>query len=256
MTDDAAEDEVVELCLRAHPDRHHQHRRPRHGRPASGRRPSTSRPSSPRSGTRPSWSSRARRGATTCSAGCRVPTRSGARCSCTATSTSCRPTRAEWSVHPFSGAVQDGYVWGRGAVDMKDMVAMTIAVARRFKRDGVVPPRDIVFAFLADEEAGGRYGAQWLVEHRPDLFEGCTEAVGEVGGFSLTLAEDQRVYLDRGRREGHRLDAAAGPRQARPRLVPARRQRRDEGGRGGRPAGQPHVPAGPHRHRPRVPRRR
>jgi acetylornithine deacetylase/succinyl-diaminopimelate desuccinylase-like protein len=101
----------------------------------------------------------------------------------------------EWSVHPFSGAVQDGYVWGRGAVDMKDMVAMTIAVARRFKRDGVVPPRDIVFAFLADEEAGGKYGAGWLVKNRPDLFEGCTEAVGEVGGFSLTLAEDQRVYL-------------------------------------------------------------
>ncbi|WP_232663397.1 M20/M25/M40 family metallo-hydrolase [Pseudonocardia sp. TRM90224] len=102
---------------------------------------------------------------------------------------------SEWSVHPFSGAVQDGYVWGRGAVDMKDMVAMTIAVARQFKRDGVVPPRDIVFAFLADEEAGGHYGSGWLAEHRPDLFEGCTEAVGEVGGFSLTLAEDKRVYL-------------------------------------------------------------
>ncbi|WP_181783890.1 M20/M25/M40 family metallo-hydrolase [Pseudonocardia pini] len=102
---------------------------------------------------------------------------------------------SEWSVHPFSGAVQDGYVWGRGAVDMKDMVAMTIAVARQFKREGFVPPRDIVFAFLADEEAGGAYGSQWLVKNRPDLFEGCTEAVGEVGGFSLTLAEDQRVYL-------------------------------------------------------------
>ena len=99
----------------------------------------------------------------------------------------------EWSVHPFSGAVQNGYLWGRGAVDMKDMVAMTIAVARRFKRDGIVPPRDLVFAFLADEEAGGAYGAQWLVDHRADLFEGCTEAVGEVGGFSLTGAEDQRV---------------------------------------------------------------
>jgi acetylornithine deacetylase/succinyl-diaminopimelate desuccinylase-like protein len=102
---------------------------------------------------------------------------------------------SEWSVHPFSGAIQDGYVWGRGAVDMKDMVAMMIAVARQYKRDGTLPPRDIVFAFLADEEAGGEYGAQWLVANRPDLFEGCTEAVGEVGGFSLTLGEDQRVYL-------------------------------------------------------------
>jgi acetylornithine deacetylase/succinyl-diaminopimelate desuccinylase-like protein len=101
----------------------------------------------------------------------------------------------EWSVHPFSGAIQDGYVWGRGAVDMKDMVAMTIAVARRFKREGVVPPRDLVFAFVADEEAGGKFGAQWLVRNRPELFDGCTEAVGEVGGFSLTLAEEQRVYL-------------------------------------------------------------
>src|SRR5689334_23772543 len=106
---------------------------------------------------------------------------------------------SEWSVHPFSGAVQDGYVWGRGAVDMKDMVAMTIAVARQFKREGYVPPRDIVFAFVADEEAGGKYGCQWLVEHRPDLFEGVTEAVGEVGGFSLTVPRpdgtDRRLYL-------------------------------------------------------------
>ncbi|MGE3284825.1 MAG: M20/M25/M40 family metallo-hydrolase [Pseudonocardia sp.] len=102
---------------------------------------------------------------------------------------------SEWSVHPFSGAVQDGYVWGRGAVDMKDMVAMTLAVLRRFAREGYVPPRDIVFAFVADEEAGGEYGCRWLVQNRPDLFEGCTEAVGEVGGFSLTLGEDQRVYL-------------------------------------------------------------
>ncbi|TCK25711.1 M20/M25/M40 family metallo-hydrolase [Pseudonocardia endophytica] len=101
----------------------------------------------------------------------------------------------EWSVHPFSGAVQDGYVWGRGAVDMKDMDAMMLAVARRFRREGIVPPRDIVWAFVADEEAGGKFGAQWLVANRPDLFEGCTEAVGEVGGFSLTYADDRRVYL-------------------------------------------------------------
>jgi acetylornithine deacetylase/succinyl-diaminopimelate desuccinylase-like protein len=102
---------------------------------------------------------------------------------------------AEWSVHPFSGAVQDGYLWGRGAVDMKDMLAMTIAIARRFRRDGVIPPRDLVFAFLADEEAGGLRGSHWLVEHRPDLFEGCTEAISEVGGFSLTVREGRRLYL-------------------------------------------------------------
>ena len=102
---------------------------------------------------------------------------------------------AEWSVHPFSGAVQDGYLWGRGAVDMKDMLAMSIAVARRFRREGVIPPRDLVFAFLADEEAGGLHGAHWLVEHRPDLFEGCTEAISEVGGFSLTVREGRRLYL-------------------------------------------------------------
>ncbi|MFJ8962014.1 M20/M25/M40 family metallo-hydrolase [Lentzea sp. NBC_00516] len=102
---------------------------------------------------------------------------------------------SEWSVHPFSGAVQDGYVWGRGAVDMKDMVGMTLALARHFKRNDIVPPRDIVFAFLADEEAGGLFGAKWLVENRPELFEGVTEAISEVGGFSITLKDDVRAYL-------------------------------------------------------------
>ncbi|MFC8180344.1 MULTISPECIES: M20/M25/M40 family metallo-hydrolase [Nocardiaceae] len=106
---------------------------------------------------------------------------------------------ADWSVHPFSGAVEDGYVWGRGAVDMKDMVGMALALARQFKSNGTVPPRNIMFAFLADEENGGRWGSQWLVEHRPDLFEGVTEAVGEVGGFSLTVARpdgtEKRLYM-------------------------------------------------------------
>jgi acetylornithine deacetylase/succinyl-diaminopimelate desuccinylase-like protein len=106
---------------------------------------------------------------------------------------------AEWSVHPFSGAVEDGYVWGRGAVDMKDMVGMMIVVARQLKRTGTVPPRDLVFAFIADEEHGGTYGAQWLVDNRPDLFEGITEAIGEVGGFSLTVPRrdggERRLYL-------------------------------------------------------------
>jgi acetylornithine deacetylase/succinyl-diaminopimelate desuccinylase-like protein len=106
---------------------------------------------------------------------------------------------SDWSVHPFSGAVEDGYVWGRGAVDMKDMCGMLIAIARHFKREGIVPPRDLVFAFLSDEEAGGKYGSQWLVNNRPDLFEGVTEAVGEVGGFSLTVPRkdggERRLYL-------------------------------------------------------------
>ncbi|MHA6804244.1 M20/M25/M40 family metallo-hydrolase [Salinifilum ghardaiensis] len=102
---------------------------------------------------------------------------------------------AEWTVHPFSGAVQDGYVWGRGAVDMKDMLGMSLAVARRFKRDGITPPRDIVFAFLADEEAGSLQGAQWLADHRPELFRGCTEAISEVGGFSVTFRDGVHAYL-------------------------------------------------------------
>ncbi|MDQ1320975.1 MAG: hypothetical protein QG655_2218 [Actinomycetota bacterium] len=106
---------------------------------------------------------------------------------------------ADWSVHPFSGAVSEGYVWGRGAVDMKDMCGMMLAVARHFKRAGIVPPRDLVFAFVADEEHGGEYGAHWLVEHRPDLFEGVTEAIGEVGGFSITVPRkdggERRLYL-------------------------------------------------------------
>ena len=106
---------------------------------------------------------------------------------------------ADWSVHPFSGAVEDGYVWGRGAVDMKDMVGMMIAVARHFKRAGIVPPRDLVFAFVSDEEHGGTYGAQWLVDNKPEWFEGVTEAIGEVGGFSLTVPTrdggERRLYL-------------------------------------------------------------
>ncbi len=101
---------------------------------------------------------------------------------------------SEWTVHPLSGEVSGGYLWGRGAVDMKHMVAMSLAVARQFKRDGYRPPRDIVFAFVADEECGGFRGARWLAEHRADLFEGATEAISEVGGFSVTVAEGLRAY--------------------------------------------------------------
>lgn len=102
---------------------------------------------------------------------------------------------SEWSVDPFGGEVKDGYVWGRGAVDMKDMDAMMLAVLRQWHRDGVVPPRSIVLAFVADEEAGGQYGAHYLVDNHPDLFADCTEAISEVGGFSITMSPDLRLYL-------------------------------------------------------------
>ncbi|MFD3875802.1 M20/M25/M40 family metallo-hydrolase [Streptomyces sp. NPDC058623] len=102
---------------------------------------------------------------------------------------------ADWTYDPFSGEIADGCVWGRGAVDMKDMDAMTLAVVRDRMRSGRKPPRDIVLAFLADEEAGGIYGARHLVDKHPGLFEGVTEAIGEVGGFSFTVNENLRLYL-------------------------------------------------------------
>lgn len=100
----------------------------------------------------------------------------------------------EWSVNPFGGEEIDGMLWGRGAVDMKDMVAMMLAVVRQMAREGRKPARDIVLAFFADEEAGGIYGADWAVKNRPDLFEGATEAISEVGGYS-TMINGQRAYL-------------------------------------------------------------
>ncbi|HEU5108132.1 MAG TPA: M20/M25/M40 family metallo-hydrolase [Micromonosporaceae bacterium] len=102
---------------------------------------------------------------------------------------------SEWSVPPFAGEIRDGYLWGRGAIDMKDFDAMVLAVVRQWRRDGVVPPRDIVLAFTADEEAGSTYGARFLAERHTELFDGCTEAVGEVGGYSYTVHEDLRLYL-------------------------------------------------------------
>jgi acetylornithine deacetylase/succinyl-diaminopimelate desuccinylase-like protein len=106
---------------------------------------------------------------------------------------------ADWAVHPFSGEITGSdvtgpEVWGRGAVDMKDMDAMVLAVIRQRLREGRRPPRDVVLAFLADEEAGGVWGARWLTDTHRDLFEGVTEAIGEVGGFSATVG-GQRLYL-------------------------------------------------------------
>jgi acetylornithine deacetylase/succinyl-diaminopimelate desuccinylase-like protein len=101
----------------------------------------------------------------------------------------------EWTYDPFAGEVADGCVWGRGAVDMKDMDAMTLAVVRDRLRSGRKPPRDVVLAFVADEEAGGTFGASWLVDKHPGLFDGVTEAISEVGGYSLSVNDDVRLYL-------------------------------------------------------------
>jgi acetylornithine deacetylase/succinyl-diaminopimelate desuccinylase-like protein len=101
----------------------------------------------------------------------------------------------DWSVDPFSGLIKDGFIWGRGAVDMKDMDAMILASVRMWQRIGYKPPRNILLVFFADEEAGSNYGSRWLVKHRPEIFYGYSEAVSEVGGFSITITGEHRLYL-------------------------------------------------------------
>jgi acetylornithine deacetylase/succinyl-diaminopimelate desuccinylase-like protein len=105
------------------------------------------------------------------------------------------PAAAEdWQVDPFSGEVRDGYVWGRGAVDMKDFDAMLLSVVRARTRAGRLPDRPVVLCFTADEEAGGHKGAEVLLTEARDELATCTEAVGEVGGFSTTV-RGRRLYL-------------------------------------------------------------
>ena len=101
---------------------------------------------------------------------------------------------ADWSVDPFSGAIKDGCIWGRGAVDMKNMDAMILAVLRLWAKHNYQPERTIVIVFFGDEEAGGIYGSRWMAEKHPEVFAGCSETVSEVGGFSLTLLSGKRVY--------------------------------------------------------------
>lgn len=101
---------------------------------------------------------------------------------------------ADWSVDPFSGAIKDGCIWGRGAVDMKNMDAMILAVIRLWARYSYQPERSIVVVFFGDEEAGGIYGSRWMAEKHPEVFAGCSETISEVGGFSLTLLSGKRVY--------------------------------------------------------------
>jgi len=106
------------------------------------------------------------------------------------------PANAEdWSVEPFSAQIKEGMIWGRGAIDMKNMDAMIIAIFRMWARKGIKPPRNIVLAFFADEEAGSLFGSRWMVANHPEVFAGCTEAISEVGGFSVTVAGGKRLYF-------------------------------------------------------------
>jgi acetylornithine deacetylase/succinyl-diaminopimelate desuccinylase-like protein len=106
---------------------------------------------------------------------------------------------ADWQVDPFAGVERDGCLWGRGAVDMKDMVAMILACARDLARTGTVPPRDLLFVFFADEEAGGVKGSHFMIEHHRAVFDGIGEAISEVGGYSVTVEDregtEKRAYL-------------------------------------------------------------
>ncbi|HEU4807367.1 MAG TPA: M20/M25/M40 family metallo-hydrolase [Homoserinimonas sp.] len=99
-----------------------------------------------------------------------------------------------WSVDPFAGVVKDGMLWGRGAVDMKNMDAMILTALEDILGSGRQPARDLIVAFFADEEAGGVLGSGYLVRQHPELFAGATEAISEVGGYSITL-DGKRAYL-------------------------------------------------------------
>lgn len=101
---------------------------------------------------------------------------------------------ANWSVDPFGGVVKDGKLWGRGAVDMKNMDAMMITALGDILGSGRQPARNLVVAFFADEEAGGVRGAHHVVREHPELFAGATEAISEVGGYSVTIG-GERAYL-------------------------------------------------------------
>jgi acetylornithine deacetylase/succinyl-diaminopimelate desuccinylase-like protein len=100
----------------------------------------------------------------------------------------------DWSVDPFAGEIRDGVLWGRGAVDMKNMDAMILTSVAELLRAGEQPERDLVLAFFADEENGGVFGSSLVVHDRPEWFAGAGEAISEVGGYSIDV-DERRAYL-------------------------------------------------------------
>ena len=99
----------------------------------------------------------------------------------------------KWEHAPFEGQLIDGFIWGRGALDMKGGVAMMLSAFLRANAEGLQPPGDIILAIVSDEEAGGDDGAKFLVEQHADLFKDVRHAIGEFGGFSLNVGK-QRFY--------------------------------------------------------------
>lgn len=108
-----------------------------------------------------------------------------------------------WSVDPFGGVIKDGYLWGRGSVDMKNMLGLILANLHDFTAQGIRPRRDVILAFFADEEAGGPQGAQWVVRHHPELMADAKVAISEVGGYSVQLPNGRRAYLVQTGEKGH-----------------------------------------------------
>lgn len=112
----------------------------------------------------------------------------------------------QWQFPPFSGVIEDGFLWGRGALDMKGALAMMLSALLRLKREGATPSGDLVFAVVSDEENGGVYGAKYLVEEHAGLFTGINYAIGEMGGFTMRfggkrfypimISEKQRCSLE------------------------------------------------------------
>ena len=123
------------------------------------------------------------------------------------------PTVAQpWDVPPFEGRLQDGYVWGRGALDMKGGVAMMMDAFMRAHLEDTDLPGDVILALVTDEEAGGHTGAEWLVDAHPELFEGARYAVGEFGGFSKTHLGRKFYMVQVAEKQGCRVQAIArGP---------------------------------------------
>lgn len=108
----------------------------------------------------------------------------------------------DWTFDPFSAQISDGMIWGRGAVDMKNADAMILAIVRNWARSGYKPPRNILLAFFADEEAGMNFGSRWMTANHPEVFAGCNEAISEVGGFSVTVKDGKRLYFIEGAQKG------------------------------------------------------